>query len=79
MIDSRVPVRSSWWSGMGTVLVEPSIRSCITMWLPRRRTSTNPLSPRIRQTCRPESLSSLPNLEVEVGDIDLSMEALLDL
>jgi len=49
------------------------------MWLPRRRTSTNPLSARIRQTWRPESLRSLPNLEVEVGHVNLGMEPFLQL
>jgi len=77
MIESSVPVRNSSWSGTGTVRVEPSSRSCITTWLPRRRTSTNPLSPRMRQTCRPESLRSLPNLEVEVSDVHLGVEPFL--
>lgn len=31
MIDKRVPIRSSEWSGTGTVIVVPSIFLCITM------------------------------------------------
>jgi len=42
MIDINVPIRSSLWSGMGTVTVVFSARFCITTWLPRRRTSANP-------------------------------------
>ena len=59
-------------------VVSPKCR-CITTWLPRRRTSTNPWSLRILQTSLPESRRSLPNLQVEVGYVNLAMESFLDL
>lgn len=60
MIASSVPVRSPSWSGTGTVRVEPGSANCITMWLPRRRTSTNPLSAKIRHSCRPTVSGAYP-------------------
>ena len=42
MIDRSVPILSSLWSGTGTVVVPDSSWDCITIWLLRRRTSTNP-------------------------------------
>src|SRR5215472_15883221 len=50
----------------------------MTIWLPRRRSSMNPLPSRIRQTSRPESLRSLANLQVEMCDVDLSMKSAAD-
>jgi len=41
-IEERVPVRTSLWSGTGTVTVPRSSFFCITIWLPLRRTSWKP-------------------------------------
>ena len=79
MIERRVPIRSSGWSGMGTVLVDSPSCHCMTTWLPRRRTSTKPCLARMRQTSRPERVRSLPNLHVERRDVELALEALPDL
>src|ERR1700678_230630 len=64
-MDISVPVRSSVWSGTGTVIVELSMRFCIMTWLPRLRTSTNPSRERITQTWRPDRTRSLPNLDLK--------------
>src|SRR5215216_4124378 len=79
MIDCNVPERNSAWSGTGTVVLELSVRFCMTMWEPRRRTSTKPCCARIRQTWRPESARSLPNGNFQARDKDLGMQALGDL
>ena len=47
MIDWSVPIFSSAWSGTGTVIVPSTRIFCITIWLPRRRTSANPCRDRI--------------------------------
>jgi hypothetical protein len=52
---------------------------CITMWLPRRRTSEKPCSARILQTSTPESIRSLPNLYLDPSDEHLAAQAALDL
>jgi hypothetical protein len=57
------------------VIVAPSVRLCITLWLPRWRTATNPLSSRIRQTCDPEKTRSLPNRYFDLGYKNLAMKA----
>jgi ABC-type metal ion transport system substrate-binding protein len=36
------------------------------IWLPRRRTSTNPCNARISQTSRPERTRSLPNADLNL-------------
>src|SRR5262245_50762199 len=79
MIDCRVPMASSRWSGTGTVMVPDSIRCCMTMWLPRLRTSTKPCVSRIRHTSRPERTRSLPMRGFESGYKDIRVQALLDL
>ena len=79
MIDVSVPTRISLWSGTGTVLVEPAVWSCITMWLPRCRTSTNPASVKIAQMSRPLKTRSLTNGHLDLGDVDLALEPLSDL
>ena len=50
MIDIKVPIRSSLWSGTGTVVVSPLSTRCISMWLPLRLTSENPCAASIAQT-----------------------------
>jgi hypothetical protein len=42
MIELNVPILISGWLGTGTVIVVPGVRLCMTMWLPRLRTSVNP-------------------------------------
>ena len=79
MIDIRVPIFSSAWSGTGTVIVPPSVRYCITTWLPRRRTSTKPFCWRMRQTSWPERTRSLAMGRFEAGYEDLAVQALLHL
>jgi hypothetical protein len=55
IIDINVPIRSSRWSGTGTVVVSPLWTLCISMWLPLRRTSVKPCAASIAQTSRPDS------------------------
>ena len=43
MIDIKVPIRSSLWSGTGTVVVSPPSTRCISMWLPLRLTPNPPM------------------------------------
>jgi hypothetical protein len=42
IMDCSVPIHSSEWLGTGTVIVVSESCFCITIWLPRFRTSTNP-------------------------------------
>lgn len=35
MIDHKVPIRNYFWSGTGTVIVEPCTCFCMITWLPR--------------------------------------------
>lgn len=42
MMEERVPILISSWSGTGTVTVLFEDRFCITTWLPRRLTSRKP-------------------------------------
>lgn len=74
MLDS-VPGFSSLWLGTGTVVVVSPARFCITIWLPRRRTSTNPRSARTRQTSSPDRTRSLPNEYLDLRDENLAVEA----
>src|SRR3989344_4895938 len=78
MMERSVPTLSSGWSGMGTVTVPASVLRCMTTWLPRRRTSTKPCLPRIRQTSRPDRTRSLATCRFEGGDQYLGVQALLD-
>lgn len=79
MMDRRVPVRISLWSGTGTVLVAFPSFFCMTMWLPRRRTSTKPRPARIAQTSLPERTGSLgKRRNLYARDEDLILETLLD-
>jgi hypothetical protein len=78
MIDRSVPIRSSLWSGMGTVIVPPAVAFCMTMWLLRCRTRANPCRLRIAHASRPESLRNLPTANLDLGNEDLSAEAFLD-
>ena len=79
MIDLSVPIRSSLWSGTGTVTVVPASDFCITMWLPRRRTSTNPFSANSPHTSRPEAIRSLGNRDLNPGHVDFLVKAILNL
>ncbi len=68
MMDASVP-RLSWeCRGTGTVAVRDSPRSCMTAWLPFRRTSTNPWAANMRQTSPPDRTLSRPNASLEVRD-----------
>ena len=49
-----------YFGDVPTVIVEPGMTFCMTMWLPRRLTSVNPFAVRMRQTSCPESARSLP-------------------
>lgn len=69
----------SRWSGTGTVIVPDSARRCITMWLPRRRTSLKPWPPRISQTSRPDRTRSLATRRVEPRHEYFGVKPLLDL
>src|SRR6476469_6945822 len=59
------------------VIVEVPVRCCRMMWLPRRRTSTNPCCARIRQASRPDITRSLPNLDLEPRNEDLVLQTAL--
>jgi hypothetical protein len=69
MIERKVPILISAWSGTGTVSVPSSVRFCMTTWLPRRLTSTNPWFFGLSQTRRPERTLSRPTAGYEVGDV----------
>lgn len=73
MLDS-VPCLSVPWRGTGTVTVVFSTRFCMTRWLPRCRTATNPFCSRIRQTSTPDRTRSLPNHDLNLRHEDLAME-----
>src|SRR5690242_11127026 len=79
MIDLRVPILTSSWSGTGTVVVFPAWIRCIRMWLPRRQTSTNPCNARIRQTSRPDITRSLPNCDLNLSYKHILLESPVDL
>ncbi len=66
MMDCKVPILISRCSGTGTVMVPIDCFFCITIWLPRLRTSLNPCFSKIVHTSLPERIRSLPN-----GDLDL--------
>jgi hypothetical protein len=79
MMDRSVPVRNSAWFGTGMVIVVSGSRFCMTMWLPRWRTSEKPYFSRIAQTCFPERMRSLPNSNLHAGHVYFLVEACLDL
>src|SRR5688572_16837608 len=79
MIARSVPVRSSLWSCTGTVVVPTASFFCMTIWLPRRRTSTKPWRERISHASRPERTRSLPNCHLDPRDVNLVAQPLLDL
>lgn len=66
MMDCKVPILISRWSGTGTVMVPIDCFFCITIWLPLLRTSLKPCFYKIAHTSLPERIRSLPN-----GDLDL--------
>lgn len=49
---------------------------CMTMWLPRRRTSTKPCLAKIAHASLPERTRSLPNDDLDLSDINLLMKPL---
>ena len=71
-------MRSSLWSGTGTVVVSPLAALCIRMWLPLRRTSENPCAASMAQTSRPDSTRSLANRHLDVRHIDFIVKPPLD-
>ena len=79
MIESKVPMRISPWSGTGTVLVPLSSRHCITMWLPRWRTCTKPCAARIVQISLPLKMRSLGNGNLDLSDKYVLVQPLCDL
>ncbi len=79
MIDNSVPVRSSLWSGTGTVRVVLASDFCIIMWLLRRRTSVKPCCASIPQTSWPDNTLSLANRYFHLGYIHLGVEPLFNL
>jgi hypothetical protein len=52
---------------------------CITMWLPRRRTSSKPCLARMERTSLPEKILSLANSHLDLRYKNLSAQSLLDL
>lgn len=79
MIDLRVPIRSSLWSGTGTVIVVPPSDFCMTTWLPWRRTWTNPFSAKSSHTSRPDATLSLRNRDLDPGHVDFFVKPFLNL
>ncbi len=79
MMDCSVPIRISSWSGTGTVIVPCGNFFCITMWLPRLRTSRKPCWARIAHTSLPESTRSLTNCHLNLRHKYVLMESLLQL
>ncbi len=60
-------------------MVEPAMDFCMTTWLPFWRTCTNSCFIKMAQTSRPESLSSLPNVDLQRSDVNLGIEPLANL
>ena len=77
-IDWSVPIRSSEWSGTGIVMVDSGIRFCITIWLPRRRTSLKPCCSSKRQTSLPDRMRNLANSHLKSGDEDFFVHSGFD-
>jgi len=46
----------------------------MTTWLPRSLTSAKPWAARIAQISRSETTRSLPNRDLEAGDVDLGAQ-----
>jgi hypothetical protein len=63
----------------GTVIVPWESFFCITMCLPRRRTSMNPCLAKMEHTSWPERTRSLLNCHLNLGYENLAMKTLLDL
>ena len=79
MIDCMVPIRISSCCGTGTVIVDVPVRFCMTIWLPRWRTCSNPCCANNRHSSRPEKTRSLPNRDLDPRDEDLVVESCVDL
>lgn len=78
MIDCNVPILISLWSGTGTVIVPSATFFCNTIWLPRLLTSIKPCWAKIAHTSFPERIRSLPNRDLDLRQINFSVESLLD-
>ena len=78
MIDRRVPIRTTLWSGTGTVVVPSADLRCMMMWLLRLRTSVKPCFLRIAQTSWPERMRSLAIRHLDPSDVDLPAQPLFD-
>ena len=59
MIPDNVPILNSPWSGTGTVMVVSSSSFCMIMWLPFRRTCSNPWLDKILQASLPDRTRNL--------------------
>jgi len=79
IMERSVPMRSSLWSGTGSVVVSASSRFCITMWLPFRRTSANPCCPSIRHTSAPDMRFNSGNAAFHWDDVALARRPALNL
>ena len=76
MMERRVPVINSLWSGTGTVVVPPSTWSRrMTTWLPRCRTWANPCRSSIAQTSLPDSTRSLPKRNLKLRNEHIAVFA----
>ena len=67
MMLSNVPRVTGSCRGTGTVIVVPSMRFCMSLWLPRWRANTKSCCSRISHTSEPERTRSLPNRHLDLG------------
>ena len=77
MIDCKVPILISLWSGTGTEMVPSDSFFCIIIWLPRLRISKKPWLARTAHTSFPERTRSLPNGNLDLCHKNIPMEPLL--
>ena len=59
IIPDKVPILNSPWSSTGTVVVVSASIFCMMIWLPFRRTCSNPWLDKILQTSLPERTRNL--------------------
>jgi len=52
---------------------------CMTIWLPRRRTSKKPCLERMEHTSLPERIRSLPKCHLDLGYENLAVKTLVNL
>jgi len=72
-------MRSSGWSGTGTVIVVGPCLFCMMTWLPRLLISLKLWAARMAQTCRPERTRSLPKRDLDLRHVELALESRFDL